>query len=110
MQDFLSSVIANPWLRAAGGVLSLTLLAWATNFVVRSQMREDGFKAVIVGSGGDELLAGYPHEYAVPHLAQLLGRGRLFAAAREAAAWPLPTRRALLRRLIRGAPLAPGPR
>ncbi len=81
-----------------------------TNFVVRSRMREDGYKAVIVGSGGDELLAGYPHEYAVPHLAQLLGRGRLLAAAREAAAWPLPTRHALLRRLIRGAPRAPGPR
>ena len=36
MQDLLSSIAANPWLRAAGGVLSLTLLAWATNFVARS--------------------------------------------------------------------------
>ena len=35
MQDFLSSITANPWLRAVGGVLSLTLLAWAANVVVR---------------------------------------------------------------------------
>ena len=35
MQDFLSSITANPWLRAVGGVLSLTVLAWATNAVVR---------------------------------------------------------------------------
>ena len=36
MQDFLSSIAANPWLRAVGGVLALTLLAWATNVVARS--------------------------------------------------------------------------
>ena len=35
MQDFLSSITANPWLRAVGGVLSLILLAWATNAVAR---------------------------------------------------------------------------
>ncbi len=35
MQDFLSSITANPWLRAVGGVLSLTLLAWAANVVAR---------------------------------------------------------------------------
>ena len=35
MQDFLSSITANPWLRAAGGVLSLTILAWAGNVVAR---------------------------------------------------------------------------
>ena len=35
MQDFLSSITANPWLRAVGGVLSLTVLAWATNAVAR---------------------------------------------------------------------------
>jgi len=35
MQDFLSSFGENEWLRAVGGVLILTLLAWATNFVVR---------------------------------------------------------------------------
>ncbi|MCH8812324.1 MAG: mechanosensitive ion channel [Gemmatimonadetes bacterium] len=31
----MSSITANPWLRAVGGVLSLTLLAWATNAVAR---------------------------------------------------------------------------
>ncbi len=35
MQDFLSSIIANPWLQAVGGVLALTLLAWVTNSVAR---------------------------------------------------------------------------
>ena len=35
MQDFLSSIAANDWLRAVGGVLALTLLAWATNAVAR---------------------------------------------------------------------------
>jgi miniconductance mechanosensitive channel len=35
MQDFLSSIATNPWLRAVGGVFSLTLLAWATNVVAR---------------------------------------------------------------------------
>ena len=35
MQDFLSSIAANQWLRAIGGVFALTLLAWATNVVAR---------------------------------------------------------------------------
>ena len=35
MQDFLSSLAANQWLRAGGGVLSLTFLAWVTNVVAR---------------------------------------------------------------------------
>ncbi len=35
MQDLLSNIIETPWLRATGGVLSLTLLAWATNVVAR---------------------------------------------------------------------------
>ena len=35
MQEFLSSIAENPWLRAVGGVLSLTLLAWATNGLAR---------------------------------------------------------------------------
>ena len=35
MQDFLSSVAANDWLRAGGGVVALTLLAWLTNVVAR---------------------------------------------------------------------------
>jgi len=35
MQDLLSSIIENPWLRAVGGVVSLTVLAWAANVVAR---------------------------------------------------------------------------
>jgi len=35
MQDFLSNLAANDWLRAVGGLFALTLLAWATNFVAR---------------------------------------------------------------------------
>ena len=35
MQDILSNIIANDWLRALGGVLSLTLFAWAANAVTR---------------------------------------------------------------------------
>ena len=35
MQDFLSSIAANDWLRAVGGLFALTLLAWATNLVAR---------------------------------------------------------------------------
>ncbi len=35
MQDFLSSIVENDWLRAVGGVLSLTLLAWVANIVTR---------------------------------------------------------------------------
>ncbi len=35
MQDFLSSIVANDWLRAVGGLFALTTLAWATNVVAR---------------------------------------------------------------------------
>ncbi len=35
MQEFLSSIAANDWIRAVGGVFVLTLLAWATNVVAR---------------------------------------------------------------------------
>ena len=35
MQDLLSSIAANDWLRAVGGLLSLTILAWAANIVAR---------------------------------------------------------------------------
>ena len=35
MQDFLSNLAANDWLRAVGGLFALTLLAWATDFVAR---------------------------------------------------------------------------
>ena len=35
MQDFLSSIAANDWLRSVGGLFALTILAWATNVVAR---------------------------------------------------------------------------
>ena len=35
MQDLLSSIAGNDWLRAVGGLLSLTILAWAANVVAR---------------------------------------------------------------------------
>ena len=71
---------------------------------VRRRIRADGYRVVIVGSGGDELLAGDPHEYGVPFLASLLAAGRYPAFARELAAASGGQRRALLRRLLLGAP------
>ena len=35
MQDFLSDIVVNDWLRAAGGLVALTILAWAANVVTR---------------------------------------------------------------------------
>jgi miniconductance mechanosensitive channel len=35
MQDLLSSIAANDWLRASGGLLALTILAWGANVVTR---------------------------------------------------------------------------
>jgi len=35
MQDFLSDIVANDWLRAAGGLVALIILAWAANVVTR---------------------------------------------------------------------------
>ena len=35
MQDLLSSIAANDWLRAVGGLFALILLAWVTNVVAR---------------------------------------------------------------------------
>ena len=71
---------------------------------VRRRIRADGSRVVIVGSGGDELLAGYPDQYAVPFLASLLARDRLSAFAREILAASGAQRRGLLRRLFRGPP------
>ena len=35
MQNMLSSVATNEWLRAVGGLLALTMLAWAANVLTR---------------------------------------------------------------------------
>lgn len=44
------------------------------------RMRADGFRVLIGGAAGDELLAGYP-EYFYPLLVQLMKRGRWLALA-----------------------------
>jgi len=74
-----------------------------TNHRVRQRIRADGYKVVIAGSGGDEALAGYAHEVAVPFLASLLRGGHGFAFARELAAATPARRMALARRLVFGA-------
>jgi asparagine synthase (glutamine-hydrolysing) len=77
---------------------------------IRRRLRELGHGVVIVGSGGDEILAGDPGEYAAPFLASLLRTGGPFEVARELAAAAPRARRALARRLLRGArPPAPHP-
>ena len=73
-----------------------------TTHQVRRRIRADGYKVVIVGSGGDELLAGYPHEYAVPFLASLLAAGSPLEIARELAAATRGQRRALALRCLVG--------
>jgi asparagine synthase (glutamine-hydrolysing) len=78
-----------------------------TTHRVRRRIRADGYKVVMVGSGGDELLAGYPHEYAVPFLSSLLRGGRGLAFARELAAATRGERLALARRLLLGPPRPP---
>lgn len=46
-----------------------------TNQQLRMTMRAAGFKVVIAGSAGDEVLAGYAGEYLIPFLRSLLRRG-----------------------------------
>jgi asparagine synthase (glutamine-hydrolysing) len=75
----------------------------------RRRVRADGFPAVIVGSGGDEVLAGDPHAYAVPFLASLLSTGSPIDVARELAAATRGQKLALARRLLLGAPKPPAP-
>lgn len=43
--------------------------------LLRRQMREYGYKAIVTGAGGDEVLAGYT-EYAVPIMKHLLKNGQ----------------------------------
>jgi asparagine synthase (glutamine-hydrolysing) len=70
---------------------------------VRRRIRADGYKVVIEGSGGDELLAGHPAEYAVPFLASLFESGSVLEIVRELAAATPGQRRALARRALPGA-------
>jgi asparagine synthase (glutamine-hydrolysing) len=78
-----------------------------TTHRVRHRIRADGYKVIIAGSGGDEILAGYPHEYAVPFLASLLRTGTPLDIARELASATAGQRRALARRCLLGASRRP---
>lgn len=66
----------------------------------RRRIHADGCAVAIVGSGAGEVLAGDPHEYAVPFLASLLRTGTPIDVARELAAATGAQRRALARRLL----------
>ncbi len=69
---------------------------------LRRRICADGCAVAIVGSGGDELLAGDPREYAVPFLASLLRTGTPIEIARELTAATGAQRLALARRLLLG--------
>lgn len=56
-----------------------------TNQHLRRLMKQAGFRAVITGSAGDEVLAGYAGDYDIPFLNYLLRRGRLFSFFNEMA-------------------------
>lgn len=45
-----------------------------TNQYLRRMIKADGAHVVITGSAGDEMLAGYPHDYFAPYLRYLLGK------------------------------------
>lgn len=45
-----------------------------TNQYLRRMIKEEGAHVVITGSAGDEMLAGYPHDYLTPYLRYLLGK------------------------------------
>jgi asparagine synthase (glutamine-hydrolysing) len=72
-----------------------------TNHRLRSRIRADGYRVVVVGSGGDELLAGYPDLYLASFVRDCLRRGRLAAAARELLRADHPA--GLLRAVLAGA-------
>ncbi len=54
-----------------------------TNHRLRRRIRDDGYRVVVVGSGGDEALAGYPSLHLAPFVRDCLRRGRIAAAVRE---------------------------
>ncbi len=74
---------------------------------LRRRIHAEGLSVVLVGSGGDEVLAGDPSEYAVPFLASLLRTGSALEVARELAAATGAQKLALARRCLFGAPQAP---
>jgi len=69
----------------------------------RRRIHADGFEAVVVGSGADEVLAGDPREVGVPFLVSLLRSGSPLDVAREFTAATGAQKLALARRLLLGA-------
>lgn len=56
----------------------------ALNRSILQRMAAAGLRATLNGAGGDEVLAGYGHEYFGPYLRDLVAHGRLARAVREA--------------------------
>jgi asparagine synthase (glutamine-hydrolysing) len=84
-----------------------------TNLCMWKAMASDGIRVTINGAAGDELLAGYGHDYFVPFLQGLLTKGKLGKAMGESAAWseapaPVLSRKALGRLGSALVGLAPG--
>lgn len=55
-----------------------------THFTLWRMMAESGLRVSLNGAGGDELLAGYSSDYAMPHLAERLRSGKPWLALKEA--------------------------
>ena len=70
----------------------------------RRRIRAEGYHALLVGAGADELLAGHAADLAEPFLASLMAGAPLAALARELAAASGAERLGLARRLVLGAP------
>lgn len=54
-----------------------------TNFTVWRLMANDGIRVSLNGAAGDELLAGYSRDYALPNIVHLLTAGHPLTALRE---------------------------
>jgi asparagine synthase (glutamine-hydrolysing) len=74
-----------------------------TTHLIGRRIRADGYKVLIVGAGGDALLAGHPDAYSVPFLLSLLGNGTPPEVVRELVSATRAQRRALARRCLLGA-------
>jgi asparagine synthase (glutamine-hydrolysing) len=54
---------------------------------IRREMKRQGIRVVLNGSGGDELLSGYSQLYLPPFIQELLLHGKFATLAREVSAW-----------------------
>jgi asparagine synthase (glutamine-hydrolysing) len=69
------------------------------NYMLMGAAREAGVKVVLNGHGSDELLCGYTDAMLEPYLRELVARGRLVGALREAWAFGSVTRSLVTARL-----------